>query len=75
MSNLSQTTASTHRALGDDPEPRTLYAYNDFARTKFVVKTDPHATFDMIRDVLRKKYEKEPLVSAKGKFKLKMRIA
>jgi len=40
-----------------------------------MVKTDPYVTFEMIRDLLRKKYNREPQVSEKGKFKLKMRVA
>ena len=40
-----------------------------------MVKTDPYVTFEMIRDLLRKKYNREPQVSEKGKFKLKMSVA
>ena len=55
--------------------PRTLYAKNDFCRTKFLVKGDPYVVFGRISAILINKLETEPEPSKKGKFKIKMRKA
>lgn len=50
--------------------PRTLYAKNDFCRTKFLVKGDPYVVFGRISAILINKLGTEPVPSKKGKFKI-----
>lgn len=51
--------------------PRTLYAKNDFCRTKFLVKGDPYVVFGRISAILIKKLKTETVPSKKGKFKIR----
>lgn len=51
--------------------PRTLYAKNDFCRTKFLVKGDPYVVFGRISAILIKKFSTVDQPSKKGKFKIR----
>ena len=43
---------------------------NKIKSNKFIIKEDPYMAFERIRCILREKYEIEPEISTKNKFKI-----
>ena len=71
----SASTATSHRSNGKDGIQRNLYPFNDYISTKFMIKTDPYTSFETLINMIRNKYNREPLISEKGMFKLKLKVA
>ena len=46
-------TASSFRSGAGEGEERTLYPFNDYTSTKFMIKTEPYSSFETIRNLLR----------------------
>ena len=57
--------------MGGGGIPRQLYVFNQYCRTKIIVKGDPYAIYESVIGILAKQLGANPVKSNKGKFKVK----